>query len=216
MTYLEAVNNILLRLRERRVSSVSESDYSQLIGLLINDAKSEVENSWDWSALRTTLSGDTTAGLFSYELNGASNNFTLLDVFDDTSNTKLEYMPQKWFNEQYLLKDQIFGPPKYYGFNSNSLADVDTQVDIYPVPDGVYSLRFNIVDRQGELADDGVSLRIPSRPVLLLAYAKAIEERGEDAGVLSSSAYAAAKKSLEDAIMFDVSKHPEEMIYYTV
>ena len=32
MTYLEAVNKVLRRLREREVSSVTESTYSKLIG----------------------------------------------------------------------------------------------------------------------------------------------------------------------------------------
>ena len=65
MTYLNMVNNILKRLRERQVSSVTENSYSALIGVLINDAKKEVEDSWDWSALRTTLTATTSDGVYS-------------------------------------------------------------------------------------------------------------------------------------------------------
>jgi len=39
MTYLEVVNNILKRLRERTVATVNESTYSSLIAVLVNDAK---------------------------------------------------------------------------------------------------------------------------------------------------------------------------------
>jgi len=61
MTYLEIVNSVLRRLREREVLSVSESSYSKLIGDFVNDARNEVETAWGWSALRTTLTLTTTA-----------------------------------------------------------------------------------------------------------------------------------------------------------
>ena len=38
-TYLELVNDVLVRLREPQVLSVSQNTYSSLIGKLINDAK---------------------------------------------------------------------------------------------------------------------------------------------------------------------------------
>jgi len=71
MTYLDIVNNILRRLRERSISTVNETSYSALIGVLVNDAKEKVENAWQWSALRSTLSATTVAGTFNYELNGS-------------------------------------------------------------------------------------------------------------------------------------------------
>ena len=59
MTYLQIVNNILKRLRERTVASVEESTYSKLIGVLVNDALIDVESAWHWSGLRTTLTATT-------------------------------------------------------------------------------------------------------------------------------------------------------------
>jgi len=64
MTYLELVNGVLRRLRENQVSAVDQNPYSLLIGDLVNDAKRIVEDAWDWSALRTTLTITTTAGYF--------------------------------------------------------------------------------------------------------------------------------------------------------
>ena len=55
MTYLECVNRVLRRLRENEVTTVTETPYSKLIGDLVNVVKVEVEDSWNWSALRTTL-----------------------------------------------------------------------------------------------------------------------------------------------------------------
>ena len=42
MTYLELVNNVLRRLREREVPTVTANTYSKLIAVLVNDAKREV------------------------------------------------------------------------------------------------------------------------------------------------------------------------------
>lgn len=86
MTYLELVNAVLRRLRETEVSTVSENAYSALIGDFINDSKSRIENAWDWSALRTTLSVATSTGVFNYALTGSQNNIKILDVINDTSN----------------------------------------------------------------------------------------------------------------------------------
>lgn len=214
MTYLELVNKVLLRLRESSVTAVvGGSTYTQLIGEFVNDAKAEVENAWDWSALRNTLTLTTSSGVFNYELNGTQNNFKVLDVINDTSNFVMEYKTGEWFNKEFLLTSPQTGAPLYYNFNGVS-SDGDTQVDIYPVPDGVYSLRFNVTQRNLPFTADTDTLAIPSRPVILLATAKAIEERGEDGGQQSMNAYGAAAVSLADEIALDSARHPEDTIWY--
>jgi len=213
MTYLEVVNNILKRLRERTVATVNESTYSSLIAVLINDAKDIVENSWHWSGLRTTLSATTTEDVFNYELNGSQNKLTVLDVVNDTANHFMKYETAHKFNNFFLNQNATKGTPYYYSFNGIS-PDGDTQVDIYPIPDGAYDLRFNVVLRSDELSGDADTFQIPIKPIELLAYAMAVEERGEDGGVNPVSAYARANNALQDAIGLDAAKHPEETIWY--
>ena len=210
MTYLELVNNVLKRLRERTVNSVSESAYSELIGVLVNDAKSEVENAWNWSALRNTLTLTTSSGIFNYELNGTGNNFSVMDVVSEDGNYFMEYRTQHDFNQFYLNQTPTSGIPRYYNFNGVS-SDGDTLVDVYPKPDAVYTIYFNIIQRTADLANNSDSLTVPSQPVLLLAYAKAVEERGEAAGMSSTSAYATAQRVLNDAIAQDAQRHTEEL-----
>lgn len=219
MTYIELVNKVLLRLRESTVSTVQGSGnsntYARLIGEFVNEAKSQVEAAWDWSALRSTLTLTTEADVFNYELNGTQNNFKVLDVLNDSSNYVMEYKDSRWFNEQFLLFTQPKGSPVYYNFNGVS-ADGDTQVDIFPIPDGVYDIRFNVTLRNSPLSGDSDTLVIPSRPIILLATAMAIEERGEDGGQQSINAYAAAKSALADEIALDAARHPEDTIWYQV
>ena len=217
MTYVELVNKVLLRLRESSVSTVqgtgNSNTYARLIGEFINEAKAQVEAAWDWSGLRSTLTATTTSGVFNYEIQGSRNNFKVLDVINDTTNIFMEYKDSQWFDQQFLLTEPQTGAPYFYNFNGVS-SDGDTLVDIYPVPDAAYTLRFNVTLRNQPLSADADELVIPSRPVILLATAMAIEERGEDGGQQSANAYAAYRTALADEIALDAARHPEDTIWY--
>ena len=212
-TYLDVVNNVLKRLRERTVSTVNESTYSTLIATLVNDAKETTENAWSWSGLRTTLTANTVEDTFNYELNGTLNRLTVLDVMNDTANSFMEYRTAHEFNQFFLGQTPTKSTPIYYSFNGIS-GDGDTLVDIYPIPDGVYDLRFNVVLRTDDVTSDADTFSIPTKPIELLTYAMAVEERGEDGGINPVSAYARANNALQDAIGLDAAKHPEETIWY--
>ena len=219
MTYLELVNSVMRRLRESEVSTVqgtgNSNSYARLIGDFVNEAKAQVESAWDWSALRTTLTLTTTSGVFNYELNGTRNNFKVLDVWNDSDDIEMLYKDANWFNREFLTATPQTGTPMFYNFNGVS-ADGDTQVDLYPIPDAVYSLRFNVTQRNLALADDSDTTVLPTRPIILLATAMAIEERGEDGGQQSINAYGAAQSALADEIAMDAARHPEDTIWYSV
>lgn len=214
MTYLDLVNNVLRRIRETEVSSVQTTAYSKLIGDLINDAKDLVETSWDWSALRTTLTITTTADVFNYSLTGSQNNIKELNVLNDTSNLPMIYQTNNWFDSQFLLGNPVSGSPVYYTYNGVD-TDGDTLIDVYPKPDGVYSLRFNCALRNGDLSADTDTIKIPAMPVVHLAVAFATRERGETGGTSSTEYFSMANKYLSDAISMDAARHPEETIFYT-
>ena len=219
MTYLELVNAVMRRLRESEVSTVqgtgNSNAYARLIGDFVNEAKSQVEVAWDWSALRSTLTLTTTPNVFNYELNGTQNNFKVLDVWNDSDDIEMQYKSASWFNREFLTATPQTGKPMFYNFNGVS-TDRDTQVDIYPIPDGVYAIRFNITQRNLELTEDAETTVLPTRPIILLATAMAIEERGEDGGQQSMNAYAAAQSALADEIAMDAARHPEDTIWYSV
>jgi len=68
-TYLQLVNDVLVRLRESQVTTVTQTPYSTLIGALVNDAKREVEDAWQWSQLLDYLTFNCIVGITSYETN---------------------------------------------------------------------------------------------------------------------------------------------------
>mgnify|MGYP001198126341 FL=1 len=214
MTYLNLVNNVLRRLREDEVTSVQDNTYSKMAGDFVNDAKRIVEDSWDWSALRTTLTITTTADIFNYVLTGSQNRIKALNVINDTANVFMEYKTATYFDEVYLVSDPVKGAPKYYSYNGVD-SDGDTQIDVYPIPEKEYTLRFNCVQRGADLSADGDALLVPSMPVLHLAIALLARERGETGGTSAPEYFNIANQYLSDAIALDAQKHPEEVIFYT-
>jgi hypothetical protein len=213
-TYLQLVNDVLTRLREPTVASVSSNAYSALVGKLVEDAKREVEDAWSWDVLRTTYTVTTSASAFNYTLTGAGTRFRLLQAMNDTSDQFMLYRPAAFMTENLILVDTIkTGIPAYYNFNGVDSSG-DSQVDVYPKPDGVYTLRFDVVKPEAELSADTDTTELPKNPIVLLAWAKAIEERGEDGGVGVSSQYAVAKQSLADHIAIEAGRRPDEVNWY--
>jgi hypothetical protein len=86
MTYLELINDVLIRLREPVVTSNNQTTYSTLIGKFVNDAKRQVEDAFAWNALGTTITLSTTSGTYQYSLTGAGQKFQVIDVLNVTSN----------------------------------------------------------------------------------------------------------------------------------
>jgi hypothetical protein len=220
MTYLQLVNAVLRRLRENEVTTLQgptrQNAYPRLIGDFINDAKRLVEQSWDWSSLRSTQAVTTAEGTVNYTLTDTDNRFEVLSVLNLTSKGRMEYQSSAWFEDALLLSGEAAtGSPAYYTFNGVTSSG-EAKVDVFPKPDGVYSIQFKLLKRLPDLSADTDALVVPSRPVLLLAQAMAIEERGEDGGNSSQWAYQQAQAALSDEIALDAARHPEELIWREV
>ena len=114
MTYLQLVNSVLRRLREDEVTTVAQTSYSKLIGEFVNDAKRTVEDAYDWTALRTTLTVSTTADTFNYVLTGSQNRMKLLDVVNDTSDWFMQYRGSRWMDNAFLIETPPIGAPQFY------------------------------------------------------------------------------------------------------
>jgi hypothetical protein len=208
-TYLQLVNDVLIRLRENEVSSVSDNAYSKLIGKFVNDAKRQCEDAYNWNALSDTLSAVTGADIFNYVLVGSGQRFRVIDVINDTNDYMLEPQTTEQMNKLFLIQTAQKDQPRYYNFNGTN-SDGDTQVDLYPIPNGVYNLRFNVIKPQLPLSANSDQLLIPSEPVIFNALARAMGERGEDGGIASNEAFAMYKQSLSDAISLESGRYLEE------
>ena len=215
MTYLELVNDVLIRLRESEVENVTSTLYSKLIGKFINDAKRLVEDAYQWNALSETLTVTTANDLFNYVMTGSGQRFKVIDVINSEGDLFLEYVPFHTMNNWFLNQSPQKGTPMYYNFNGVD-SNGDTQVDVYPIPDGVHNIYFNIFKPQVPLSADADELKVPSEPVIKYAYAMAVAERGEDAGLSAQEATALADASLSDHIAIENGRYRDEYLWHSV
>jgi hypothetical protein len=215
-TYLELVNETLVRLREPEVTAVTDNAYSKLIGRFVNDAKRQVEDAYTWNALSETLTVTTSANLFNYVLTGIGQRFKVIDVINSQSDWFLNYETTRKMDELFLNSGTVLvGAPDRYNFNGVD-NNGDTQVDLYPIPDGVYDIYFNVIKPQAEFTAASTQIKVPSEPVIFLAYAKALNERGEDNGLNSVEAYELYRQSLSDHIAAEANRYPEELIWGSI
>jgi hypothetical protein len=213
--FLDLTNSVLSRLREPEASSVSDNAYVKLISRYVNDSKRQVEDSYNWNALSETLSATTSADIFNYVLEGTGQRFRVIDVLNDTSNAVMRNATTRWMNEQFLLTSVQKGSPAYYNFNGTD-SNGDTQVDVFPIPNGAYDLRFNVIRPQVELVTNSDKILVPHEPVILGALARAQAERGEDGGVQSAETYVLYQQSLADAIALESTRYAEEDAWFPI
>jgi len=215
MTYLELVNDVLVRLRETTVSTVSETSYSSLIGKFVNDAKRQVEDAFAWNVLGTTITLSTNSSTYSYALTGSGQKFQVLDVLNVTSNLRMRNVDFATMNRYQNFSTPVNGIPAYYAFDGVD-GSSDTKVTIYPRPDGVYSIPFSLTVPQATLSSDSTTVLVPDVLVVQNAYARALVERGEDGGLSSSEAYSLYKAMLSDYIALEGTRYPENQEFVPV
>ena len=209
MTYLELVNDVLIRLRESTVSTVGETTYSSLIGKFVNDAKRQIEDSYNWNCLAQTITVTTTSGTSSYALTGAGQKFRVNDALNTTSLIGLRNIEFVDMNRKLNLGAPSQSIPSDFCFSGVD-GSGDTKVDLFPVPSGVFTLLFDLTIPQANLSADGTSVKVLDYLVTQSAYARALIERGEDGGTNSTEAYALFRGMLSDAIALESTRYPED------
>ena len=223
MTYREIINEVLRRLREDQIESdwsgnlstaSGPTDYQKMIGDFVNDAKYEVEHYWDWQTLRVTAAINTVADTMSYSLVGSGSDFRVLDVVDTTTGLLLKQVASSALNKKaFPVSSQATGQASEYGFNGID-ANLDTVVDLWPKPNDVRQINFNIVKPQDKLQTATTSLYVNPQAVILGTYVRALSERGEDGGTQVSVAAAEFQNVLSRAIEIDAGKTQYETDWY--
>tara|TARA_Y100000385_G_scaffold105325_1_gene109145 strand:+ start:898 stop:1551 length:654 start_codon:yes stop_codon:yes gene_type:complete len=211
-TYLSLVNSVLRRLREEEVSEVSQSIYSKMVGDFVNDAKNLVEDSHQWSTLRTTIVVPTVENTTEYTLTNAGERVKIYSAINDTSNFFMHYETPNWFNNAYYISGEVSGTPDSYTFSGVD-SNGDTKLRVYPKPSGVFSMRFDLIARENDLESSTDTTVLPKNPIIHNAVALLARERGETGGTTAQDYFLIAEKHLSDAIALDAYKNPEEFIW---
>ena len=215
MTYLEAVNQVLQRLREDSVTDVVNLDdpVAEMVVELVNDAKQLVEDAHTWNALRYEWSITTAADDNLYSLTNAGNYGKIESIIKDNGTELLEEQLHK------IRKRQAASPanskPKYYAVNGVD-TNGDIQIQLFPKPDAVYNYTVYGFQRQAELSAASDVLLVPAKPVVYTALAMAARERGEVGGQTAAELFALANAYLSNAIAWDASLNDQDNVWMTV
>ena len=116
-TYLTIVNHVLRRMRENEVTDITTNAYSKMVGDFVNDAKKEIQNSHDWSALRSVVTVSTSSGTSEYSITGSKEDPKIISAINDTQNLFLTYQTPVWMDNAYFNTDAPSGAPDTYTFN---------------------------------------------------------------------------------------------------
>ena len=155
-TALSSVNKVLTRLRESAVTSSTfpSNIYAQLILQFVNETKQEVENAWDWTILRQTLSITTVIGTNTYSITGAGKLFRFYDrrqvIINETTKDLIILGNSGWMEEAKRTAATGNQHPAWYRFVGQDSVG-DPIIEVYPAPDAVYALKVPLVVPQAEI-----------------------------------------------------------------
>lgn len=216
MTFLQVINSVLRRLRESEVTSSVSTAYSKLIADFVNETLEEIEKSWDWSMLRQTITINTSDGIDVYPLTGVGDQFRILQIFNDSQDFEMRETTYAWIKRQTLIGTPQRTAPLYYtieGKDSNG----DSQLLVYPVPNTSYTIKASLVVYQAPISvdstGDSTKIKIPTLPLILGAYSRAVSERGEDGATTTGEAEAMYASALADAISKDAANFRNELVW---
>lgn len=184
LTFLQIINRVLARLRESSVSNYNDTDYSSMIGSIVNTVKSEIEAAWQWHAMRETYSVTTLNNTSQYTLTGAGMAAKVIDAWNTTVGLKLEKGTYDDFNRKFFGVGsnavQTGSPTQYLqaGLDANH----DPVVDLWPIPVTGYldTVKFNVYTPQDDLAANGTVPLVPQDVLIEETIARALIERGDE------------------------------------
>lgn len=209
MTFRELINEVLIRLREDTIAtdwsgnindSSTVTDYQKVIGSLVNDSKRNIESYHDWLVLRDTVDVTTVAGTRNYNLSSGQE-LKILDVINQAQGTHVRQLSLPNLNS-FKYPSENSGDPQYYAFNGTDASN-NLKIDFEPTPDKVQTISFDVVKYQDELTLAATVLKLPTKPVVLGAWARAISERGEDGGTQTGVVAAEVSESINQAVILD-------------
>lgn len=216
-TYLSLVNDVLTRLREPTCTSVTDTSYSQLIGLFVNEAKREVEDAFQWDALSTSVDITCVPAQRNYNLTGSTTRTRILDVYNTSKRWRMQQAPSNDYMNRLLALTATQSSAAYVF----DIFNVDTTTGelvlrFNPVPTEADVIKFYLINPQPDFTSNSTVLSIPKDPVIQLAYLKAINERGEDSGRASEIQERLYLRTLGDAIAQDDARSSDGTLWQPV
>jgi len=213
-TYLEIVNDVLTRMRETNVTTVSQTTTSSLVGKFVNNAKRQINDAFDWSALNTSVNITLVGGQTNnYTLTGSGAKYKIIDIRNTSKFYNIDLISTARYDEYYY---STATPPSAL-VNWVALDGLDTngdqKVKFYPAPSATDNIRFSIIVPEDDFVLDNDTTKMPQDTIVFGALARALVERGEDGGLSSSEVFGLYRAALSDAIAVENSRDPSKYAF---
>lgn len=228
LTYLQAVQKVLLNLRENPITDLSAT-YSQLIGEFVNQAKEKVEAVHKWKGLSTSVGFSTVLSQTGYVLSASaspvctstSGNFPLDErseiltdeesnqqVFDATTAAQGGLIRLRRISREAEIANNIFlanqSPVQPNGF-SYSYENGQPVFYLVGAPTGGRIMQLRMKVPQTQFSTGNEIFLTPWRPIVSFATFLAMEERGEELSERSSLYLDRHNQELERAVEVDLA-----------
>jgi len=214
VTYLELVNQVLVRLREDEAISIDSDDpVVRLAKAYVNDAKRWVEESHQWNSQRIEWMVPTIIGEKYVSLPGAGQYAKIEQVLSQDHYREIARVTVNKIRYNEGLVASPIGNPRDFAVDG-----VDTNGDIrlrlFPTPEAVTSLLVGGYRRDADLVLNSDTLNVPHQPVIWQAYGYMLRERGETGGMSAAEAFAIAATHLSDAVAHDAALNDLDNDWY--
>lgn len=233
-TQLSITNRILRRLREDQVTTITSTDYAQLIADFIADSYEEIVQAHTWQALVHKIQiqlapSQVTYDLSTYVANGGSvldsvarlcrddsvleydGNagspmiFIYDDAADDSGYVPLVMSRMQLEQQKRVDRDADEDDPSWVAIYSEG---GKLKMDVWPIPTAARDVDLWFYTEPAVLAADGTdettTILLPERPIYQLALMYAYNERGEEIGEPGNIAERRAQDALGAAIEADI------------
>lgn len=184
-TQLTIVNDVLLRLREDPITTISGNTYANLIAAFLNEIIQDAQSEHLWDVSRTTITFNTVSGQAEYDLSlttwrgGAVTSGTPTNeesmlirdsarrplVYDTTTSGSPQLHEAEWslLRRWSVKQQQGDSRPLYFAYSKTTSFDVDVsgtnphgfKARLWPEPDGVYVIQADWYIPQAQLEVDG-------------------------------------------------------------
>ena len=218
-TALTMVNAVLRRLRQAQVTDFSAA-YSSLILDFVNETKREVEDAWQWTMLRQTITITTSAGTQTYAIplyalgydpERWQSNDKFGRIFNTTTGGILWPKSADAIEEFKWITTTTNAEPVNYCVSGTD--GTNSTIDLYPTPNDIYTLKMPLITPKLDLVNTIDLMYCPSAPVILGAWARAISERGEDQGIKTTDQYVLYQQALSYYIGLDAARVADETVW---
>lgn len=180
LTWLQIINRVLARLREDSVAANNTTTYSTMVGALVNQVKTEIEDAYYWSAMRDTYTVTAVPGTTNYAFTSSGINAVVIDGWNTTTTQKLTKGTNADFNSKFfgVTSVQTGDVAQYLPAGANG--DYNLTVDVWPSPASTNTLKFNVYRPQSDLSADGDIPLVPQSVLIEETIARALAERGDE------------------------------------